>query len=219
MRTAFHPRLVAIDDQVRDMCGVVRGAMHAATAALSETDLGLAESVIENDAQLDTSAHEVEDRIFHLLAQHQPVAQNLRFLLAALHTAAALERMGDLAVHVAKTTRMRYPMPVIPTDLRGLVADMGAIASQMITTADVALERGDPSTARVLRDLDREMHRLHRELFIITCSPAWEHGVPAAVDISLLSRSYELFADHAVTIGERSVHVIPQQVNGSVNLR
>jgi phosphate transport system protein len=226
MRTAFHARLAAIDDQVLDMSRRVRRALGSATAALLETDLGIAESVIELDADLDALAHQVEEGVFGLLAQQQPVAQDLRFLLAAVHNASALERMGDLAVHIAKTTRMRYPIPVVPNELRGIIVDTSTVASQMITKTGVALARKDVASARALPDMDREMDRLHRELFIIVLSPAWEYGVRAAVDITLLSRYYERFADYAVTIGDRLVHValgsapgVPPQVNGSVNPR
>ncbi|MCB0898057.1 MAG: phosphate signaling complex protein PhoU [Actinobacteria bacterium] len=228
MRTAFNARLATIDDQVLAMARHVRTAMHAATKALLETDLHLAESVITDDADLDNRAHEVEESVYRLLAQQQPVAQDLRFLLAALHNASALERMGDLVMHIAKTARMRYPMAVVPTELRGIIVDMGTVASQMVANTAVALARQDLTTARSLRDMDREMDRLHRELFIIVLSPAWEYGVQAAVDITLLSRYFERFADHAVTIGDRVVHVatgastepvVPRQVNGPVNPR
>lgn len=226
MRTAFNARLSAIDEQVLEMSRHVHDAMRMATRALLETDLGLAESVIADDADLDARAHLVEDATFQVLARQQPVAQDLRFLLAALHNAAALERMGDLTVHIAKTARMRYPNAVIPEELRGIVVDMGEVASQMMTKTGSALAGRDPSATRALRDLDPQMDRLHRELFIIVLSPAWEYGVRAAVDITLLSRYYERFADHAVTIGDRLDHVatgqgpvVPRQVQGSDNPR
>ncbi len=228
MRTAFNARLSAVDDQVLDMSRHVQDAMRTATRALVETDLGLAESVIADDADLDARAHLVEDAIFQMLAQQQPVAQDLRFLLAALHNAAALERMGDLTVHIAKTARMRYPNAVLPEELRGLVIDMSAVASQMIAKVESALARRNRSSARALGDLEHDMDRLYRELFIIVLSPAWEYGVRAAVDITLLSRYYERFADHAVSIGDRLVHVatgadhepvVPRQVNRPANPR
>ncbi len=228
MRTAFNARLSAVDDRVLDMSRHVQDAMRTATRALVETDLGLAESVIADDADLDARAHLVEDAIFQMLAQQQPVAQDLRFLLAALHNAAALERMGDLTVHIAKTARMRYPNAVLPEELRGLVIDMAAVASQMIAKVESGLARRNRSCARALGDLHHDMDRLHRELFIIVLSPAWEYGVRAAVDITLLSRYYERFADHAVSIGDRLVHVatgadqepvVPRQVNRPANPR
>lgn len=228
MRTAFNARLAAIDDQIVQMSRQVQRAMSEATSSLLETDLGLAESVIERDAELDHLARKVEECTFQVLAQQQPVAQDLRFLLAALHHASALERMGGLAVHIAKTARMRYPNAVVPEELRGIVVDMAAVASQMIATTGIALARRDLAAARSLRDTDREMDRLHRELFIIVLSPAWDYGVQAAIDITLLSRYYERFADNAVTIGDRLVHVaegvghepvLPRQVNTSVDPR
>lgn len=228
MRTAFNARLSAIDDQVLEMSRHVQDAMRTATRALAETDLSLAESVIAADADLDVRAHLVQDAIFQTLAQQQPVAQDLRFLLAALHNAAALERMGDLTVHIAKTARMRYPDAVLPEELRGLVVDMAAVAAQLIAEVESALARRNRLSARALRDLEHDMDRLHRELFIIVLSPAWEYGVRAAVDITLLSRYYERFADHAVTVGDRLVHVstgadhapvVPRQVNRPANPR
>jgi phosphate transport system protein len=186
----------------------VGGAMNRATESLLDADLALAESVIAADVQLDTLASQVEEEALALLAQEQAVALELRALMGAWRIAGTLERMGDLAVHVAKSARMRYPLPAIPMELRGVVGDMGAVARRMVDESGIALHRRDVLSAEQLRAMDREMNRLHREMFTIVLSPAWSHGVEAAVDATLISRYYERFADHAVTIGKRVVHVV-----------
>ena len=208
MRTVFHARMAAIDDELVDMTRRVGSAMNRATQSLLDADLALAESVISADSRLDAVAAQVEEEAFSLVAQQQPVAQDLRALLAALRISSSLERMGDLAVHVAKAARLRYPMPAVPMELRGVVVDMGAVAQRIVEDTGVALARRDVVTAGQLRAIDREMDRLHREMFHIVLSPAWTYGIEAAVDATLISRYYERFADHAVTIGKRVIHVV-----------
>jgi phosphate transport system protein len=208
MPTTYHDRLDAIDEGLVEMTRHVGGAMNRATESLLDADLALAESVIAADVQLDTLASQVEEEALALLAQEQAVALELRALMGAWRIAGTLERMGDLAVHVAKSARMRYPLPAIPMELRGVVGDMGAVARRMVDESGIALHRRDVLSAEQLRAMDREMNRLHREMFTIVLSPAWSHGVEAAVDATLISRYYERFADHAVTIGKRVVHVV-----------
>ncbi len=208
MRTAFHARLDAIDAQLVDMTGRVGVAMGRATESLLGPDLNLAESVISADNALDDLTTRIEDEAVTLVAQQQPVAQDLRALLAALRISGSLERMGDLAVHVAKAARLRYPMAAVPAELGGVIVDMGSVAQRMVEQTAGAIENRDVAAAAQLRAMDREMDRLHREMFSIVLSPAWSYGTETAVDVTLLSRFYERFADHAVTIGKRVIHVV-----------
>ena len=208
MRTAFHARLDAIDAQLVDMTGRVGVAMGRATESLLGPDLNLAESVISADNALDDLTTRIEDEAVTLVAQQQPVAQDLRALLAALRISGSLERMGDLAVHVAKAARLRYPMAAVPAELGGVIVDMGSVAQRMVEQTAGAIENRDVAAAAQLRAMDREMDRLHREMFSIVLSPAWSYGTESAVDVTLLSRYYERFADHAVTIGKRVIHVV-----------
>ena len=208
MRTAFHARLDAIDAQLVDMTGRVGVAMARATESLLGPDLNLAESVISADNALDDLTTRIEDEAVTLVAQQQPVAQDLRALLAALRISGSLERMGDLAVHVAKAARLRYPMAAVPAELGGVIVDMGSVAQRMVEQTAGAIENRDVAAAAQLRAMDREMDRLHREMFSIVLSPAWSYGTETAVDVTLLSRFYERFADHAVTIGKRVIHVV-----------
>lgn len=191
-----------------EMTRLVGRAMSHATQALLDADLQSAEKVIAEDEHLDAINAEVDERAFQLVALQQPVAGELRRLLSALRISSSLERMGDLAVHVAKTTRLRYPDSVAPVELRGVISDMGAVAQRIVHQTGAAMSSHSLEQAQRAVETDVQMDRLHREMFNIMLSPTWTHGVEAAVDMTLVSRFYERFADHAVTVNKRIVHVV-----------
>ncbi len=191
-----------------EMTRLVGRAMSHATQALLDADLQSAEKVIAEDEHLDAINAEVDERAFQLVALQQPVAGELRRLLSALRISSSLERMGDLAVHVAKTTRLRYPDSVVPVELRGVISDMGAVAQRIVHQTGAAMSSHSLEQAQRAVETDVQMDRLHREMFNIMLSPTWTHGVEAAVDMTLVSRFYERFADHAVTVNKRIVHVV-----------
>jgi phosphate transport system protein len=208
MRESYHESLHEIDTLMIEMTRLVGRAMSHATQALLDADLQSAEKVIAEDEHLDAINAEVDERAFQLVARQQPVAGELRRLLSALRISSSLERMGDLAVHVAKTTRLRYPDSVVPVELRGVVSDMGAIAQRIVHQTGAAMSSHSLEQAQRAVETDVQMDRLHREMFNIMLSPTWTHGVEAAVDMTLVSRFYERFADHAVTVNKRIVHVV-----------
>ena len=208
MRESYRESLREIDTLMIEMTRLVGRAMSHATQALLDADLQEAEAVIAEDAKLDEINLEVDDRAFQIVARQQPVAGELRRLLSSLRISSSLERIGDLAVHVAKTTRLRYPNSVVPVELRGVISDMGAVAQRIVHQTGAAMSSHNVEQARHAVETDAEMNRLHREMFNIIMSPAWTHGVEAAVDLTLISRFYERFADHAVTINKRIVHIV-----------
>ena len=208
MREAYHESLNEIDTQLVEMTRLVGRSMNRATQALLDADLPVAEEVIAEDALLDAINYEIDERATQLVALQQPVATELRQLLSALRMASSLERMGDLATHIAKTARLRYPASVVPVELRGVISDMGAVAQRIVHQTGAALASRSVDQATHAVSMDEEMNRLHREMFNILLSPAWSHGVEAAIDLTLVSRFYERFADHAVTINKRIVHVV-----------
>ena len=208
MREAYHESLEEIDTQLVEMTRLVGRSMSRATQALLDGDLTVAEEVIAEDALLDAVNLEIDERATQLVALQQPVAGELRRLLSGLRIASSLERMGDLAVHIAKTTRLRYPASVVPVELRGVISDMGAVAQRIVHQTGAAMAARSVEQAARAVSTDEEMNRLHREMFNIMLSPSWAHGVEAAVDLTLVSRFYERFADHAVTINKRIVHIV-----------
>lgn len=218
MREAYQEDLELISQELAQLGTKVGRAMSMATRSLMDTDLELAELVIAEDDVVDNLAHEIDERCYRLAAQQQPVATDLRIVMSGLRMSSSLERMGDLAQHVAKQTRLRYPKQVLPPQVQPIFAEMGTVAEVIVTkTSSVILTR-DLKLAPDIKRHDEEMNRLHRELFGIVLSPSWDYGVETAIDVTLLSRFYERFADHAVTIAKRVVHIVSGEPYAAIDL-
>jgi phosphate transport system protein len=205
MRTAYHEQLDALATQLGEMCGLAGEAMRRATQALLEADVSAAEQVIRDHEQIVAMRAQDEREAFALLALQQPVAGELRAIFSAIQIIADTERMGALAVHVAKIARREYPKQVLPDDVRGCFAEMGKVAIALGDSAKQVLISRDPQQAAQLHEQDKAMDELYRQLFNVLIDREWKHGVSAGVDVALLGRFYERFADHAVEIGRRVI--------------
>lgn len=203
MRTAYHERLDAMVAQLGTMTRLVASAMSRANNALLDADLELAEKVIASDDHIDSLREQLDNEVVSVLALESPVAGELRLVVAMLRISATLERMGDLAVHIAKVARLRYPESAIPAELRGTLLEMGQIAELVIQKAGSALVARDGSLFDEIEREDDRMDHLHRKLFTLLLDDGWAHGVEAAIDVTLISRYYERFADHAVSVARR----------------
>ncbi|GII79715.1 phosphate transport system regulatory protein PhoU [Sphaerisporangium rufum] len=208
MRDAFHQELDALNDRLVEMTRLVRSAMSRATTALLDADLSLAESVISHDADINQIYQDMERSIFALMATQQPVAVDLRVAITALRMGGDLERMGDLAVHVAKIARMRHPESAIPAEVRDTILEMGQIAERLVTKTGSCIASHDVEQAKELDDDDDAMDRLHRRLFRVLLAKDWAHGVEPAIDITLTGRYYERYADHAVRVARDVVYLV-----------
>src|SRR3954470_21996643 len=189
-------------------------AMELATRALLEADLQLAEQVIAEDLRIDDLRTEAEGRAFGLLALQSPVATDLRVVISAIHGAGDIERMGDLALHVAQAARRRHPQPVLPAEMAPYFAEMGRVGVALARKAAEVIRTRDVETAATLEADDDAMDDLHRHIFSVLMAPSWTHGVAPAVDITLLGRFYERYADHAVTVARRVVYVVTGRMPG-----
>lgn len=218
MQRAGEEQLEQVTDDLVEMSRVVGSAMNKATQALLDSDLSLAESVIEADARVDALTSDVEDRCFEIIVAQQPVSSDLRVVLGAMRMAGSLERMGDLAQHVAKQARMRHPRSSVPAELRETFAQMGRLAEDIVSKTGEVIASKDVSLSTDIARHDQEMDRLHRELFTIVLSPTWSHGVEAAIDVTLLSRYYERYADHAVSVTRRVVTIVTGEPYVAVTL-
>jgi phosphate transport system protein len=203
MRDAFHEELDAINNTLVDLSHRVDKAIEQATHALLTADLALAEQVIADDRQIDEIQHALDARTIDLMARQQPVASDLRALVVSLRMSADLERMGDLAHHIAKAARMRYPATAVPPELLLTVQEMGAAASKICKKTGIVVSSRDTVLALELEKDDDELDHLHRKLFIALLDPAWPHGIETAIDMTLIGRYYERFGDHAVSISRR----------------
>jgi phosphate transport system protein len=205
MRDLFHEELDAIGKQLVEMTRLAGSAMARATTALLDADLKLAESVIEADDLIDDLRHDLESRALDLLARQQPVATDLRTIVASLRMSADLERMGDGALHVAKVARLRYPSSAIPAEMRATILQMGQVAERIVAKAGSVIASRDVAAALEFESDDDEMDRLHRDLFRQMLHKDWPHGVETAVDVALCGRYYERYADHAVSVARRVI--------------
>jgi phosphate transport system protein len=208
MREQFHDELQGLSDIMVEMTRLVGSAVSRATTALLDGDLTLAETVISADEKVDALQLELEERSLTLLARQQPVATDLRVVVTGLRMSADLERMGDLARHVAKLARMRYPDSAIPPELRATVLKMGQVAERIVAKTGSVIASRDLTIAGELETDDDVMDALHRELFAVLMDEHWDHGVESAVDVTLCGRYYERFADHAVSVARRVVFLV-----------
>ena len=208
MRDLFQEELVAINNDISQMADLVSKAINKATESLLFADREIAERVIESDVLLNDLAAALDERCTVLTAKQQPVATELRSILASMRIASSMERMGDLAVHVAKSARLRYPARAVPDELVETFRTLGHLAEELTLQLSRLVTNPDITLAQDIQRADDKVDALHRELFRIVLSPDWSHGVEAAVDVTLLSRYYERFADHAVSVARRIIHVL-----------
>ena len=218
MRTAYHEELVFISDQLVEMTRLTASALNRATQALMDADLELAESVITADEHIDAVRRDLDNRAVDTLARQQPVATDLRTLVTSMRMSSDLERMGDLARHVAKVARLRYPEAAIPASLRATFAEMAQLAERMVMKTGSIIHNNDLEGASRLKDDDDRMDELHREVFRLLLSERWDGAIEAAVDATLLSRYYERFGDHAVSVAHRVVYLVTGEWHDEVNM-
>ena len=208
MRDTYHEQLDDILAELERMTRTVSTAVRRSTTALLTADIRQAEEVIASDIKLDAAGEGVEEKVFELMARQSPVANELRMLVAALRMVADLERMGDLAAHVSKIARLRYPAPAIPAELQSVIEEMGTVAGRMVDGAGDVIKTRDVEAAARLESVDDEMDKLRSNQFRLMMDDSWPHGVEVAVDIALLGRYYERIADHAVSMARRVVYLV-----------
>jgi phosphate transport system protein len=195
MRETFHGELDQIGQTLVEMSQAVAVAMRDATTALLDADLTTAEKVISEDAHVDQLRDDLEARAFDILARQQPVAVDLRTVITSLKAVADLERM-------------RYPASAVPDDVRGTIREMGDIALSIVDKTTQVLEGQDIELAEQLEREDDAMDTLHRRLFTALLEDDWKHGMEPAIDITLIGRYYERYADHAVSVARQTIFLV-----------
>jgi phosphate transport system protein len=185
------------------MIGLVKVSMENATTALLTADLNLAEKVIAEDIIIDQIQHDLDAKTITLIAQQGPVATDLRLLVSSLRMSADLERMGDLAQHIAKSARMRYPATAVPPELSLTIEEMSRVCTKIIEKVALIVKSRNLDRALEVERDDDEIDSLHRKIIQTLLDPSWKHGVETAIDMTLLGRYYERCADHAVSIARR----------------
>jgi phosphate transport system protein len=207
MRDQYHEDLDAITASLVDITRLAASAINNATQALLDGDLQAAESVISGDAAIDALYEQIEADALDLLARQQPVASDLRVIITSLRMVADIERMGDLALHIAKVARRRYPSSAIPSGLQPTLLEMGQVAQRICKKCSSVIESRDLVLAAELERDDDVMDNLHRKLFSVLLDESWRGGIETAIDVTLCGRYYERFCDHAVSVARR-VHFL-----------
>lgn len=201
MRREFHDRLDQLECLVRDMMARVETAMRDATTALFTTDSGLAASVIDGHGDVRARQAAVDELALSLLAREQPVAGDLRAIVACLRMSVDLRRMGKLAVHIAEIARDRGTGARVPGPLWEIVRAMSDRALVLVAEAAHAVAAGNGAMAGFLEHDDDLVDRLQQDLSRGLLARTAGLGADAAVELALLGRYYERYADHAVAIG------------------
>ena len=203
IRSVFQDELDNVSQSLVDLTSMVSASIVKASKALQTADLTLAEDVIATDSKIDDYQHELDARIIDIIARQQPVASDLRALVTALRMSADLERMGDLAHHIAKVARLRHPNSAIPADLLLAFTEMGHVAEKLATKVATVITTRDTDMALQVEKDDDEMDELHKKVIsgIIGSNPTL--ALDVAIDLTLLGRYYERFADHAVSVARR----------------
>jgi len=217
MREQFQEELNAVNTTLVEMAVLVKAAMENATTALLTADLTLAEKVIADDLIIDEIQHELDARTINLIARQSPVATDLRALVTSLRMSADLERMGDLAHHIAKSARMRYPATAVPPELSLTIEEMGRVCAKIIEKVALVVKNRDTERALEVERDDDEIDGLHRKIIQTLLDPSWKHGVETAIDMTLLGRYYERCADHAVSISRRLYFLVTGNYPGETN--
>jgi phosphate transport system protein len=208
VRVRFHADLAQVSDILVQMADGATVAMQRATAALLSADDDLARQVVCEDAGIDGLYRRMTEQVGELLARQSPVAGDLRLTITALQVGGELERMGDLAVHVARIARRRAPEVAVVPELRDLIRSMADRAVQMGAKVTTVLRTADAEAAAELSVDDDAIDALHRQLFEVLLDKSWSHGVAPAIDAAQLGRWYERFADHAVNAGRREIYFV-----------
>ena len=203
IRSVFQDELDGISQSLVNLTEMVSISMSKATLAMLKSDLKLAEEVITDDLIIDEFQHEIDNRIIDIIARQQPVASDLRALVTALRMGSDLERMGDLAEHVAKIARRRHPECAVPAELIATVTAMGDAAEKITKKTGIVISTRDTEMALQVEKDDDVMDDLHRKLISTLIEPKWDHGIESAIDLTLLGRYYERYADHAVSVSRR----------------
>ena len=215
MREVFQQELREVQNRLVEIATLVETAIDLATRAFSESNVSLAERVIADDHRIDQAARDLDELAIAILARQQPVARDLRIVVSGLRISASLERMGDLAEHIAQLARYRFPDKVVPATLRETFYELGLLDVTVAKKLVRLLRTEDLELAEQIRNDDDRIDELHVSVFEAVLCEAWKGGAVDTVDATLASRYHERFADHAVTIAKQIQYLATGDANST----
>lgn len=187
----------------RDAAGTIRRA----SVALLDVDPSAARTVLAEVTERAATHRRIDELVPLTLARQQPVASDLRLVLAALRMNTELHRMDVLAAHIAKLVVARHPAQVVPPAVRPLIGTMAEITTRIADKSALVLATRDRIEALQLGLDDDELDVQYERLFGVLAD-AWPYGMQAAIDVAMLGRYYERFADHAVNVARRVAYLV-----------
>lgn len=208
LRTAYRDHLEAFSADLLELCERVQEAMQLASKALLTQSLDRAEDTLtEVDAMRDIT-NRCEERGVSLLALESPVASDLRQVLSSIYIVENLTRMASLAMHIATLTRARHPHAVVPENLTCYIEEMSRLADAMVEQTCELLRHPDADEAVKLHSIDDGMDDMKAFLLNLVAEPGWPYTTREAVDLAMIVRYYERFADRCVNVGNRIVFFV-----------
>jgi phosphate transport system protein len=209
IRKTFGQQLGELREELRDLAAHVTETIPNATEILLSGDLKAADTLILGDDVLDAKSIELEERCYQMLALQQPMAGDLRAVVAATRIIGEVERSGDLAVNICKAARRMYGYELTPR-LRGLIDRMGTQAHQLFRMAVDAYVEADAPLGAAIHDMDDVLDQIHSDFIQAIFETHAVGGVelPQAVQLALVGRFYERIGDHAVNVGERVRYMV-----------
>jgi phosphate transport system protein len=213
MRELFQQELHEVQDRLVEIAQLVVDAITDAVEAFNKSDVTLAESVIVRDNKIDDAVVALDELAIAIMARQAPVAKDLRIVVSALRISASLERMGDMAEHLAQLARYRFPEKVVPKTIRPIFKEMGVLDIELAKLLVVLLKTEDVEIAEKIRDEDDKVDALHLSVFETVLSDSWSQGTETTVDATLASRYLERFADHAVSIAKKMMYLATGEWN------
>ncbi|WP_084039241.1 phosphate signaling complex protein PhoU [Demequina sp. NBRC 110053] len=208
MRTLFTAEMSELAGDLVAMSRHVESAISRASEALLTQNVELAQAVIADDAKLDDLEETVDERCVLLIAQQQPVGLDLRTIISALRISQSLERMGDLAQHIAEAARRAYPGSAIPSEHTEIIEEMTVAAKKAAAEVSELLETRDLNTAAGIVSDDDDLDKLHARAYKTLLDESYTGSTQETLDISLLARYFERFGDHAVAVSRRIVYLV-----------
>lgn len=208
MRDIFEAELAQLGDDLITISTMVHSAIRDAGTALLTADVERAQRVIAADADIDELARQADERSVLLLAQQAPVATDLRVVVSALRMSATLERMGDLAQHIAQVARRSYPALAIPEGITPVFTALQDASVRLAERVTTLLETRDLTAANQIEQDDDMIDDLHHDTFAALLNPRWSGTAQETIDITLVGRYYERFGDHGVSIARRVIYLV-----------
>ncbi|WP_026556865.1 phosphate signaling complex protein PhoU [Arthrobacter sp. 35W] len=211
MRKVFQAELHQIGEELIEISTLVTEAMEKSVRAFAGADVELAQEVIAADARIDFLQNDLDERAIDVLALQGPVASDLRMIVGSLRMSASLERMGDLARHVAQLARLRYPSTVIPASLTATfdeLAELDILISHKVTEL---LETRELASVTDIQSAKARISELHGSVFKAIASPDWNESAATTVDVTLASRYFERFGDHGVSVARKVSYLVTGQ--------